>query len=72
MIPSRVGTERFNSNLSRQQAREQLNWPQERIILFIPRRLLHRMGLDKLLSVITLIKPHLPDLWLAVEQVKDT
>jgi glycosyltransferase involved in cell wall biosynthesis len=66
VIPGGVDTERFNSNLSPQQAREQLNWPQERIILFTPRRLVHRMGLDKLLSAIAQIKPHLPDVWLAV------
>ncbi|MBV8883055.1 MAG: glycosyltransferase family 4 protein, partial [Chroococcidiopsidaceae cyanobacterium CP_BM_RX_35] len=35
-------------------------------ILFTPRRLVQRMGLDKLLTAIAQIKPRLPDIWLAI------
>lgn len=66
VIPGGVDLARFQSNLSRQQARAQLNWPQDRIILFTPRRLVQRMGLDKLLTAIAQIKPRLPDIWLAI------
>ncbi len=66
VIPGGVDLARFQPNLSRQQAREQLGWPQERIILFIPRRLVHRMGLDKLLIALAKIKPRIPDVWLAI------
>jgi glycosyltransferase involved in cell wall biosynthesis len=66
VIPGGVDLKRFQCNLSRQQARTQLNWPQDRRILFTPRRLVHRVGLDKLLTAISLIKPQIPDIWLAI------
>jgi glycosyltransferase involved in cell wall biosynthesis len=66
MIPGGVDTERFNTNLSRQQAREQLKWPQEQRILFTPRRLVHRMGIDRLLEALAQIKSRFPQVWLAV------
>ena len=61
-----MDTSRFQLNLSRQAAREQLNWPQDRAILFTPRRLVHRMGLSQLLNAIALIKPKIPEVWLAI------
>ena len=66
IIPGGVDLVSFQPNLSRQQAREQLNWPQDRKILFTPRRLVHRMGLDKLLTALAKIKPKFPDVWLSV------
>ena len=66
IIPGGVDLSRFQPNLSRQEARTQLNWPQDRPILFTPRRLVHRVGLDKLLTAIATIKPKIPDVWLAI------
>ena len=66
VIPGGVNTERFQANLSRQQARKQLNWPQDRLILFTPRRLVQRMGIDRLLKAMTKIKSRFPDVWLAI------
>jgi glycosyltransferase involved in cell wall biosynthesis len=66
IIPGGVALNRFQSNLSRQEARTQLSWPQDRVILFTPRRLVNRMGLDKLLIVLSKIKPKIPDIWLAI------
>lgn len=66
IIPGGVDTTRFQPSLSRQQARAQLDWPQDCAILFTPRRLVHRMGLDKLLLALAQIKPQIPDLWLAI------
>lgn len=65
-IPGGVDTERFQMNLSRQQAREALGWPQDRQVLFTPRRLVRRMGVDDLLQAIAAVKTKLPDLWLAI------
>ncbi|AFY85786.1 glycosyltransferase family 4 protein [Chroococcidiopsis thermalis] len=65
-IPGGVDLQRFQPNLSRQQARTHLNFPSERLILFAPRRLVHRMGLDKLLLALAQIKPKIPDVWLAI------
>jgi glycosyltransferase involved in cell wall biosynthesis len=66
IIPGGVDLTRFQPNLPRQEARTQLNWPQDRAILFTPRRLVHRMGLDKLLIALAKIKPKIPDVWLAI------
>lgn len=66
VIPGGVDVSRFQINLSRPEARSQLNWPQNRPILFTARRLVRRVGLDKLLMVIAMIKPQIPDIWLAI------
>ncbi|MEO1394466.1 MAG: glycosyltransferase family 4 protein [Cyanobacteria bacterium J06634_5] len=66
VIPGGVDSQRFQNSLSREQARKRLGWPQDRFILFTPRRLVQRMGLDKLLCAIAQLKPHHPDLWLAI------
>lgn len=66
VIPGGVDLKRFQPNLSRQQARQQLDWSQNRMILFTPRRLVKRMGLDKLLIAVAQIKPKIPDIWLAI------
>lgn len=66
IIPGGVDIQQFQNNLSRQQARETIHWPQDRFILFTPRRLVHRMGLSQLLSALAQIKPHHPEVWLAI------
>jgi len=66
IIPGGVDINRFQANLSRQQAREILNWPLDRFILFTPRRLVHRMGLSILLDAIAQIQSECPDVWLAI------
>lgn len=66
VVPGGVDTYRFQPKLSPQQAREQLSWPQDRRILFTPRRLVHRMGIDILLTTLAKIKSTMPDVWLAV------
>ncbi|NEP18765.1 MAG: glycosyltransferase family 4 protein [Leptolyngbya sp. SIO4C1] len=66
VIPGGVDIQQFQTTLSRQQAREKLGWPQDRFILFTPRRLVHRMGLDKLLDAIAQLKANQQDLWLAI------
>lgn len=66
IIPGGVDVTRFQPNLSRQEARTQLSWPQDRRILFTTRRLVHRVGLDKLLTALATIKPRIPDVWLAL------
>jgi glycosyltransferase involved in cell wall biosynthesis len=66
VIPGGVDLQRFQPSLSRQQARTDLNFPLDRPILFAPRRLVRRMGLDKLLLALAQIKPKIPDVWLAI------
>ncbi|BAZ13199.1 group 1 glycosyl transferase [Calothrix sp. NIES-4071] len=66
IIPGGVNTEKFQPNLSKTGAREALGWPQDRQILFTSRRLVHRVGIDKLLDAVAAIKSRNPDIWLAV------
>ncbi|MFM7406057.1 MAG: glycosyltransferase family 4 protein [Cuspidothrix sp.] len=66
IIPGGVDIDHFQNHLSRQEARTKLNWPTNRPILFTSRRLVNRMGIDKLLEAIAMIKPGLPDIWLAI------
>ncbi|WP_413173984.1 glycosyltransferase family 4 protein [Anabaena azotica] len=66
VIPGGVDIHHFQNNCSREDARLKLNWPTNRPILFTSRRLVHRMGIDKLLHALAIIKPRIPDIWLAI------
>lgn len=66
IIPGGVDINQFQPNLSPQAARIKLDWPENRPILFTSRRLVHRVGIDKLLQAIAIIKPRIPDVWLAI------
>ncbi|WP_299489980.1 glycosyltransferase family 4 protein [Acaryochloris sp. IP29b_bin.137] len=66
VIPGGVDTQRFSLTLSREDARSQLGWPQDRFILFSPRRLVNRMGLDRLIDAIATLKTTNPDIWVAI------
>ncbi len=66
VIPGGVDINWFQPNLSPQEACRQLGWPDNRRILFTSRRLVHRTGVDKLLQAIAIIKPRIPDIWLAI------
>ncbi|MFM6038616.1 MAG: glycosyltransferase family 4 protein [Sphaerospermopsis kisseleviana] len=66
IIPGGVDINHFQYNLSRLTARKQLGWPTDRPILFTSRRLVYRMGIDKLLQALAIIKPTIPDIWLAI------
>jgi glycosyltransferase involved in cell wall biosynthesis len=66
IIPGGVDTQRFQHNLSRQAARSQLNWHPDRPTLFTTRRLVHRMGIDKLLTALAQVKQQVPEVWLAI------
>ncbi|MBH8576757.1 glycosyltransferase family 4 protein [Nostocaceae cyanobacterium CENA369] len=66
IIPGGVNINWFQPNLSSQAARQQLGWPEDRRILFTSRRLVHRVGVDKLLQALAIIKPKISDVWLAI------
>jgi len=66
IIPGGVDIEHFQHNLSREDARKKLHWPNNASILFTSRRLVQRMGIDKLLLALAKIKPIVPDIWLAI------
>lgn len=66
VIPGGVNIDSFKPTLEKNQAQIQLDWPADRFILFTPRRLVHRMGLDKLLNALVEVKRHRPDVLLAI------
>ncbi|BAZ06310.1 group 1 glycosyl transferase [Calothrix sp. NIES-3974] len=66
IIPGAAETERFAPTLSPQAAREKLGWHTERPILYTARRLVQRVGLDKLINAVAQIKTQIPDIWLAI------
>ncbi|MCJ8280375.1 MAG: glycosyltransferase family 4 protein [Rivularia sp. ALOHA_DT_140] len=66
IIPGGVDINNFQPDLSIPEARTKLGWSVERPILFTSRRLVHRVGLDKLLLAIAQIKPKIPDIYLAI------
>ncbi|MBW4664646.1 MAG: glycosyltransferase family 4 protein [Chroococcus sp. CMT-3BRIN-NPC107] len=66
VIPGGVDPTQFQISLSRTQAREQLGWQTDRFILFTPRRLVQRMGIDVLLNAIAAVKLQYPQVWLAI------
>ncbi len=66
IIPGGVNIEDFTPKLSRSEAREQLGFPSDRPILFTPRRLVHRMGIDRLISALVTVKQQVPEVWLAI------
>ena len=66
IIPGGVDINHFKPDLSIQEARTKLGWSCERPTIFTSRRLVHRVGLDKLLTAIAQIKPKIPDIYLAI------
>lgn len=66
IIPGGVNIDKFQPQLLQTEARQQLGWPESRPILFTSRRLVNRTGIDKLLAALAMIKPRIPDVWLAI------
>ncbi|WP_088240289.1 glycosyltransferase family 4 protein [Calothrix rhizosoleniae] len=66
VIPGGVNIEKFQPNFSPIEARQQLGWHEDRPIIFTSRRLVQRVGVDKLLTALSIIKPKIPDIWLAI------
>jgi len=59
-----VDTERFNVDVTRQEARAYIGWPQDRPILLTMRRQVRRMGLENLVKAVGFLVPRHPDLLL--------
>ncbi len=65
-IPGGINTTSFQDNLSRIEARRRMDFPQDRRILFTPRRLVQRMGIGNLLDALAIVKRQVPEVWLAI------
>ena len=66
VIPGGIDTKAFKPTLSKTEAREQLGWKSDRKILFTPRRLVNRMGLDRFLEAMVEVRKQVPDVWLGI------
>jgi glycosyltransferase involved in cell wall biosynthesis len=66
VIPGGVDVDRFNISLSPTEARQQLNWHQDRPIIFCIRRLAKRMGLENLITAMTKVRSLYPDVLLYI------
>lgn len=62
IVPGGVDIDRFTTKLSRQQARQELGWANDRPILLAVRRHVRRMGLENLIDAARTIKKTVPDL----------
>lgn len=56
VIPGGVDTRRFQMNGSREKARQDLGWQLDPFILFAPRRLVKRVGIDVLLNAFAKVR----------------
>jgi glycosyltransferase involved in cell wall biosynthesis len=61
VVPAGVDAERFNMQYTRAEARERMGWPADRPVLLTVRRLVRRMGLEKLVEAAKLIVQTQPD-----------
>ena len=66
VVPGSVDIERFAIPQSRMEARAQLGWPADRPILLTVRRLMARMGLDRLLQAMAAVVKVQPDVLLCI------
>ncbi len=64
IIPGGVDIDHFNISPSRTEARSQLNWHQDRAIIFCIRRLAKRMGLENLITAMVQVRDRYPDILL--------
>ncbi len=66
VIPSGIDTDRFDTTITRAEARAKLNWPQDRPIILAVRRLARRMGLENLIAAMDKVRRQYPDVLLLI------
>lgn len=66
VIPSGVDLDWFYPADAPAQVRDQLQWPQDRFILFTARRFVERMGFEPLIQAIHHVRHHHPEVLLAI------
>jgi glycosyltransferase involved in cell wall biosynthesis len=66
IVPGGVNIDRFAVDLSPQAARDQLGWPTDRPIVLAVRRLVRRVGLDRLIDAIDIVRRHVPEVLLLI------
>jgi glycosyltransferase involved in cell wall biosynthesis len=66
IVQGGINPQSYKIDLSGSQAREQLGLPQDRPIILSVRRLVHRMGLERLIAAIALVKQKYPEILLLI------
>jgi glycosyltransferase involved in cell wall biosynthesis len=66
VIPPGIDVARFAIDATRAQARAHLEWPQDRPVVVVVRRLVARMGLEALIAAIEILRASVPDILLMV------
>jgi glycosyltransferase involved in cell wall biosynthesis len=66
VIPPGVRLDWFHPVANRQNLRTQLNWPQDRFIVFTARRFVQRMGIQPLIAAIDRVRKQHPEILLAI------
>ena len=66
IVPGGVDLDRFTLDLTPAEARDRLQWPRDRPILFAVRRLAKRMGLENLITAMVDIHRHHPETLLMI------
>ena len=64
IIPGGIDIQRFNTSLTRSEARTRLGWPTNRPIILAVRRQVPRMGLEELIDAAALLVQRCPDVLL--------
>ena len=66
IVPGGVNATRFDTGRTRRSAREELGWPTDRPIILSVRRLVQRVGLDRLIAAIDRVRQHHSDVLLYI------
>jgi glycosyltransferase involved in cell wall biosynthesis len=66
VVPGCVDVQRFDTGLTKHEARASLGLPQDRPLLFCVRRLVRRMGLEDLIDAMFIVKQAVPDVLLTI------
>lgn len=61
LVPGGIDSERFNTRLTRQEARIRLGWPTDRPVVLAVRRQMKRMGLENLVDAAREVTQKVPD-----------
>ncbi len=66
VVPGGIEANRFALTLSRQEARQMLGWPTDRPIVLSIRRLVRRMGLERLIEAMVQVRRQIPEILLLI------
>lgn len=65
-VPGGVDASRYDTGLTRSEAREKMGWPDDRPVVLAVRRLVRRMGLEDLVSAMVEVRRQVPEALLLI------